>query len=129
MVKAIVLQPLEKVTHARHYLKAQRTGAASFDREMVHKVFRKWYRSNDDKLAVILRDSPDITIGIALSIGSPTHGRNNRIVPRRIRDTSAHPMGTLRNLQRRHSDLFPFLYWIVDPVFLEKRRIRVLHCK
>ena len=30
-------------------------------------------------------------------------------------------MGTLRNLHRRHSDLFPFLYWIVDPVFLEQR--------
>ena len=71
MVKTTVLQPLEKVTHARYYLKAQRTGAASFDRDTVHRVFRKWYRCNDDKLAVILRDSPTITIGDSGHYNSP----------------------------------------------------------
>ena len=40
MVKAAtVLQPLQKITHARQYLKAQRT-AASFDPTMVQQVFR-----------------------------------------------------------------------------------------
>ena len=35
------------------------------------RVFRRWYRCNDDKLAVILRDSPDITIGDSGHYGSP----------------------------------------------------------
>ena len=72
MVKPCSLRPLEKITHARTYLKAQRSiGPAGFDREMVHRVFRRWYRCNDDKLAVILRDSPDITIGDSGHYGSP----------------------------------------------------------
>ena len=53
-------------------LKAQRSiGPAGFDHEMVHRVFSRWYRCNDDKLAVILRDSPDITIGDSGHYGSP----------------------------------------------------------
>ena len=72
MVKPCSLRPLEKITHARTYLKAQRSiGPAGFDREMVHSVFRRWYRCNDDKLALILRDSPDITIGDSGHYGSP----------------------------------------------------------
>ena len=70
MVKANVLKPLQKITHARQYLKAQRT-AASFDPTMVQQVFRKWYRCNDDKLAVILRDSPEIRIGDSGHYGTP----------------------------------------------------------
>ena len=56
------LQPFVKITHARKFLKAQ-LSADAYDGAAVLAVFRHWYRANDEKLAVLMRDSPELTRG------------------------------------------------------------------
>ena len=56
------LQPFAKITHARKFLKTQ-LSANAYDETAVVAVFRCWYRANDEKLAVLLRDSPELSRG------------------------------------------------------------------
>ena len=63
------LQPLAKITHARKYLKAQ-LAASSFDAATVMAVYERWYGANDEKLAVLMRDSPVLTRGDSGIFGS-----------------------------------------------------------
>ena len=63
------LQPLAKITHARKYLKAQ-LAASSFDAATVMAVYKRWYGANDEKLAVLMRDSPALTRGDSGIFGS-----------------------------------------------------------
>ena len=46
--------------------------AQSFDADQVLRVIKQWYRTNDDKLAVLLRDNPIVTRG-------PNHEKFNSI--------------------------------------------------
>jgi hypothetical protein len=56
------LQPFAKITHARKFLKTQ-LSANAYDETAVVAVFRCWYRANDEKLAVLMRDSPELSRG------------------------------------------------------------------
>jgi hypothetical protein len=49
MVKTSDLKPLERITHAQKFLKAQRV-APSFNAEKVVRVFIQWYRPRPSEL-------------------------------------------------------------------------------